>query len=317
MKLRVLILCVLSAAVVVASPWLGEPLQGETGRFILENLRIPRVLMAVLVGGTMSLVGACYQTIFANALAAPSTVGTTAGATLGALVAVVLGPILGLGMTAGLPVTAAFAFIGALVVSLVIAAIAASGRARVNDILLAGIAISLAAGAISAGLQFTADQLQLYAAIQWSLGHLPQVGYRGVVMILPFVIVCWVVLLANTRGLQTLLGGEDRAHSQGVNVPWLRSMVWSDRLHRPDCAPYCAHGCWGKPARDAADVRGDGRRFPGRLRYPFQAGVARARPAGRRGNQRNRRPAAGLACCAPAPKIIHRIVNKGVTRYTA
>lgn len=225
MKTRVLVLCLLSIAMVLAAPWFGKSLDGESGRFILENLRIPRVLMAVLVGGTMSLVGACYQTIFANPLAAPSTVGTTAGATLGALVAVVLGPVLGLSQAGGLPLTATFAFAGALLVSFAVAAIAARGNTRVNDILLAGIAISLAAGAISAGLQFSADQLQLYAAIQWTLGHLPQVGYRGAVMILPFVLICWVVLLSQTRGLQTLLGGEERAHSQGLNVPWLRSVV--------------------------------------------------------------------------------------------
>ncbi len=225
MKTRVLLLCLLSAAVVAASPWLGRSLEGDTGRFILENLRIPRVLMAVLVGGTLSLVGACYQTIFANPLAAPSTVGTTAGATLGALVAVVAAPALGISLANGLPMIAALAFVGALLVSLAIAAIAARGKARVNDILLAGIAISLAAAAISTGLQFSADQVQLYAAIQWTLGHLPQVGYRGVVMLLPFVAICWGVLLSQTRALQTLLGGEERAHSQGVNVPLLRSLV--------------------------------------------------------------------------------------------
>ena len=225
MKLRILLLCIASLVVVASSPWVGESLDGDPGRFILTELRIPRVIMAVLVGGTMSLVGACYQTIFANPLAAPSTVGTTAGATLGALTAVVVAPALGLSLGAGVPLTAAFAFIGALVVSFMIAAIAATGRARVNDILLAGIAISLAAGAISAGLQYSADQLQLYAAIQWTLGHLPQVGYRGVAMILPFVLATWVILLAQTRGLQTLLGGEERAHSQGVNVPYLRALV--------------------------------------------------------------------------------------------
>ena len=151
MKLRILLLCIASLVVVALSPWVGDSLDGDPGRFILTELRIPRVIMAVLVGGTMSLVGACYQTIFANPLAAPSTVGTTAGATLGALTAVVVAPALGLSLGAGVPLTAAFAFIGALVVSFMIAAIAATGRARVNDILLAGIAISLAAGAISAG----------------------------------------------------------------------------------------------------------------------------------------------------------------------
>jgi iron complex transport system permease protein len=221
----VILLCVASAAIVGASPWLGGMPGGVAGVFVLHELRIPRVLMAVLVGGTMSLVGACYQTIFANPLAAPSTVGTTAGATLGALLAVVVAPMLGVSLHGGLPLIATFAFAGALVVTLLIAAVAASGKARVNDILLAGIAISLATGAISAGLQFSADQLQLYAAIQWTLGHLPQVGYRGIWMILPFVLLCWGVLLAQTRGLQALLGGEERAHSQGVDVRWLRSIV--------------------------------------------------------------------------------------------
>jgi ABC-type Fe3+-siderophore transport system permease subunit len=225
MRVKVLALSALSLAVVAAAPFLGPSLDGDTGRFILLELRIPRVLMAVLVGGTMSLVGACYQTIFANPLAAPSTVGTTAGATLGALAAVVVAPALGIAVGGAIPLTAMLAFAGALVVSFMIAAIAASGRARVNDVLLAGIAISLAAGAISAGLQYSADQLQLYAAIQWTLGHLPQVGYRGVVMILPFVGLSWVILLAHTRPLQALLGGEERAHSQGVNVPYVRSLV--------------------------------------------------------------------------------------------
>jgi iron complex transport system permease protein len=215
----VILLSVASLVVIACSPWLGGTADGDAADFVLLQLRIPRVLMAVLVGGTMSLVGACYQTIFANPLAAPSTVGTTAGATLGALAAIIAAPLLGISIDSGLPFTAAMAFLGALLVSLMVAAIAASGRARVNDILLAGIAISLAAGAISAGLQYSADQLQLYAAIRWTLGHLPQVGYQGVLVILPFVLLTWVLLLAQGRGLQTLLGGEERAHSQGVNVP--------------------------------------------------------------------------------------------------
>jgi iron complex transport system permease protein len=221
-KTRVITLCAISAAIIAAAPWLGGMPGGEASSFVLQELRVPRVLMAILVGGTMALVGACYQTIFANPLAAPDTVGTTAGATMGALVAIVIGPLLTVG---GLPLTAAFAFLGALLVSFMISTIAVSGRTRANDILLAGIAISLAAGAVSAGLQYSVDQLQLYAAIRWTLGHLPQVGYQGVAMIAPFIALTWVLLLSQTRGLQALLGGEERAHSQGVNVPWLRSMV--------------------------------------------------------------------------------------------
>lgn len=128
-------------------------------------------------------------------------------------------------MPGGLPIVAVSAFLAALGVSLFVAALAGSGRARVNDVLLAGVAISLAAGAVSAGLQYSADELQLYAAIQWSLGHLPQVGYRGVLMIAPFVAITGVVLLSQTRALQSLAAGEERAHSQGVHVAHVRSLV--------------------------------------------------------------------------------------------
>jgi ABC-type Fe3+-siderophore transport system permease subunit len=136
----------------------------------------------------------------------------------------VLGGALG-GLPGGVPVLAAFAFAGALLMSGFVAALAASGRARVNDVLLAGIAVSLAAGALATGLQYSADEMQLFVAVRWSLGHLPQVGYRGVLMILPFVAVSLAVLLMQTRALQALTGGEERAHSQGVNVQRVRGVV--------------------------------------------------------------------------------------------
>lgn len=239
MNPRVIVLVVLSAACVAASPLVGGSLDGAQGDYILQQLRIPRVLMAVLVGGTMGLVGACYQTIFANPLAAPSTVGTTAGATVGAMAAVVLGTPAWL-EDFGFPVMALAAFIGALVVSFVISLIATSGRARVNDVLLAGIAMTLAAGAISTGLQYTADERQLQAAVLWSLGHLSQVGYRGVLMLLPFVVLCGAVLLLQARALNSLLGGEDRAHSQGVDVPRLRALVLGvGALAVAGCVAWC------------------------------------------------------------------------------
>lgn len=228
MKAKIAILCALSLAVLALSPFVGAPLEGEQGRFILWQLRVPRALMAALVGGVLSLVGACFQTIFANPLAAPSTVGTTAGATLGALVALVLGPALGLSSYAAfaaLPLTAIAAFLGAMAVSVPIAAVAASGRARVNDVLLAGVAVSLAAGALATGLQYTADQAALQTALLWSLGHLPQVGYRDLLMLLPFVVPVVIVLLLQTRALNALLGGEQRAFSQGVDVPRVRALT--------------------------------------------------------------------------------------------
>lgn len=216
------LLILLALAALTACPFLGERPPGEAGSFVLWQLRFPRTIMAALVGGTLALVGSVYQTVLSNPLAAPSTVGTTAGAALGALVALTLG----LGASgAGLPAVALAAFVGALVVTFLLAALAASERARIDDVLLMGVAISLAAGAISAGLQFTSDQVGLARAVRWTLGHLPQVGYRGVLLISPFVLVTTVYLLAQTRALDALVGGEDIAHAQGVDVLRIRTLA--------------------------------------------------------------------------------------------
>ncbi|MCF6228885.1 MAG: iron ABC transporter permease [Planctomycetes bacterium] len=222
--MKIPLLLLVSLAIIVVAPFIGGELPEESASFIIWELRVPRVLVAALVGGCLSLVGACYQTIFHNPLAAPSTVGTTAGAVLGVLVALVVLPASWLA-SSGLPLHAVAAFVGAMLVSLLVAAIARNTNARVNDVLLAGIAVSLAAGALSAGLQYSADESRTYAAVQWTLGYLPQVGYRGVLLLSCFVLPVSVVLLMQTRSLEALLGGEERASTQGVNVAAVRSLV--------------------------------------------------------------------------------------------
>jgi iron complex transport system permease protein len=236
--MRIWIAVLVALAVIAVAPFLGQTLPGETGSFILWQLRVPRLLMGLLVGGTLSLVGASYQAIFANPLAAPSTVGTTAGATLGALLAIVLGARQG--STWGVPLVTLAAFGGGLGVSLAVAAFASHHRVRVNDVVLAGIASSLAAGAISTGVQYSADAATLVAALRWSLGHLPQVGYGGVLSLLPFAVVTAVVLLSLTRALQSVSGGEERAYSQGVNPALVRTVTISvGALGVAACVAWC------------------------------------------------------------------------------
>ena len=98
---------------VLVCPWVGPEFGGEQSDFVFWQLRVPRVLMAALVGMVLGTCGAAYQTIFSNPLATPSTVGTTAGAALGALIAVLVG---GTG-SAFMPLIAISAFVGALVVT--------------------------------------------------------------------------------------------------------------------------------------------------------------------------------------------------------
>lgn len=211
-----------SLAVALGSLFVGPSLSGPHAHFIFMELRLPRLLVGALAGSALALAGACFQIIFNNPLATPSTVGTLAGATLGALFALTLGLDSEL---IGLPVTTCAAFVGALGTSFAVAGVASSGRARMSDVLLAGIAVSLAASAIASGIQYAADTRALFAATRWSLGQLPQVGYRGVLVLAPFVLVSTVALLSQSRALASFALGEDVAHAQGVNVRRLRLLV--------------------------------------------------------------------------------------------
>lgn len=221
MKARSTAIFALSLGLVAFAVLIGPELEGERGSFILWELRVPRVLVGALVGGTLSLVGACFQTLFANPLATESTVGTTAGATLGALGALALE----LPAAGAVPVVFLAAFLGALGASSAVALVASSGRARMGDVLLAGITITLATGALSTGLQYVSDSHALIDAARWSLGQLPQVGYAGVLLLLPIVVPVWLALLWLSRALQTFAFGEELAHARGVNVRRLRFVV--------------------------------------------------------------------------------------------
>jgi iron complex transport system permease protein len=222
MTLRIVLLVAGSLALIALAPFLGPELSGATGDFILWQLRVPRVLAGVVVGAMLALAGAVFQAVFANPLATPSTVGTTAGATLGALLGLVIDlPFGGL----GLPVVTVTSFAGALSVSMLVASLSASGRARIGDVLLAGIAVTLAASALTTALEYAADMRALFASAQWSLGSLPQLGYEGLVLMLPFVAISVTGLLTLSRPLQALALSEELAHAQGVDVARVRVLA--------------------------------------------------------------------------------------------
>lgn len=225
--------CLLLLAVV---PLIGPSLDVPSGDFILWQLRVPRLLVGALVGGTLGLSGAVYQALFRNGLATPSTVGTLAGATLGAFFVLVLGG----GSALGLPAVAVAAFLGAVGLSALVLAVAARQRASMSDVLLAGIAVTLAASALSTGLQYTADSRALFAAAQWSLGSLPQVGYKAVLWLLPFTLLSSLLMLLLARPLQALVAGEEVAATQGVSIARVRALaLGAGALGVAACVAWC------------------------------------------------------------------------------
>jgi ABC-type Fe3+-siderophore transport system permease subunit len=210
-------LVAVSVALVGLAPWLGPAIPEGAESFVFWQLRIPRVLVAAAAGCVLGAVGAAFQALFENPLATPSTTGTTAGAALGALGAILFLP--------GPWSVVLCAFAGALAISLPVAGWAARPEARTEDILLAGVALTLAAGAIASGLQVTADASEALRAVRWSLGSVGQVGYQGAALLGPVATLVVLVVWRQTRGLQALIAGEARAASQGVDVPRLRVQV--------------------------------------------------------------------------------------------
>ena len=214
---KAILLLAVSIGIIAGAPFVGASLEGPSGDFILWQLRVPRVLAAAAVGASLAGTGAAFQLLFANPLATPSTIGTTAGASLGVLAVLVLGVSADVGL-------AAAAFSGAVIAGAGVVYVASRGTSM-QDVLLAGIAVSLAASALATGLQATADQPATFAAVRWSLGHLGQIGYTRVIALAAAALIVGIGLASQGAGLSAMTRGEQLAATQGVSVARLRVIV--------------------------------------------------------------------------------------------
>lgn len=218
---RIAAVVLASLVAIAVAPWLGPAIASSSAEFVILDLRLPRVLLGVLVGGSLGLSGAAFQVVLHNPLATPSTVGTTAGASLGALAVLVLWP----SAAVGAPTVALGAFAGALIVSLGIASLATVARLRTEELLLAGIAITLGAGAATTGLQLQADAAATLASVRWALGSLSTVGFGRSIQLAPLALLGGLAVLSQRRALQAMVAGADRAETQGVDVVRVRTLV--------------------------------------------------------------------------------------------
>lgn len=193
-----------------------------TGEAALLQLRLPRVVLAVLVGAGLAISGAAYQSVFRNPLADPYLLGAAAGAGLGATLVIAYSPVQSVGPVGIIPLAA---FGGALLgVGCAIALGTAAGGWHSATLLLAGIAVAsfLAAGQTLVQQQNTDDLRAVYG---WLLGQLGRAQWADVVLVLPYLGVAVVVLLVCGRALDVLAVGDDEARSLGVHPGRLRLVV--------------------------------------------------------------------------------------------
>lgn len=205
-------------AMLAAGVLLGSQGFDATARVILFELRLPRVLLALAVGGALAVAGLTFQTLFRNSLAEPYTLGVASGAALGAVLALLLG---GGASFLGFSLTAAASFAGALAVTFVLLGLARRGL-ETTALLLAGVALALSCSAVILFVQYVADPSRSFRMVRWMMGGLVVVGYREVMWAVPWVVAgtCGLWLL---RGeLDQMLTGEELAASRGVDVDRLR-----------------------------------------------------------------------------------------------
>ncbi len=199
-------------------PGASSPLTA-TEEAILWEIRVPRVVLAALVGAMLAVAGATYQGVFRNPLADPYLLGVAAGAGLGATIAIAYLPE-GLRGQRALPVAA---FLGGSVAVVLTYAVGRSAK-RERDaatLVLAGVTVAAFFTAWQTFIQQQNSET-LQQVYSWILGNIPSTGWSDVVLILPYVAVALVVIVGLRRVVDVLSLGDDEAASLGIRVGRIR-----------------------------------------------------------------------------------------------
>lgn len=196
----------------------GTPPRDSAMDIVFFNIRIPRVLAALMIGAALSISGAVYQSVFKNPLVSPDILGVSNGACVGAALAIILG--------AGIMVQQLLAFAGGILAVLIAIAIP---RIMKNDsnlmLVLSGTIVSAFMCSILGILKFVAEEdTELTAIVYWQMGSLSGIKMKEVASVFPLIFVCGLVLVLLSWRLNILSFGEYEARSLGVNLKLLRGL---------------------------------------------------------------------------------------------
>jgi iron complex transport system permease protein len=180
---------------------------------LLLDLRLPRIVLALIVGAALSTAGASFQGIFRNPLAEPYLLGVSAGAGLGATIAIVWKPLAGLGIYT-LPL---LAFVGATLAAFLVYRLATFGaHTGAASLLLSGVAVGSTLTAIMSFLM-VATERDLHTVVVWLMGGLTTATWTKIWITLPVVGAGFVFMMLTSRRMNLLLMGEERARELGID----------------------------------------------------------------------------------------------------
>lgn len=194
--------------------------QGDNLAKIIRDMRLPRIVLALLVGGGLSVAGLAFQSLFANPMATPDTLGVAGGASFGAVLALLLGA--GTLTTQVVALLMGFAAVGLTMMI---------GRGKgaehsLTSMILGGMIISSLFSALISLVKLVADtDSKLPAITYWLMGSLSSATWRTVAFILPFILAGVVLLYAIRWRLNILPLSEDEIRASGSNVRTLRSVT--------------------------------------------------------------------------------------------
>lgn len=200
-----------------------EPAADESLVSIVLHIRLPRVILAALVGAALSVAGVAMQGLLKNPLADGSTLGITSGGALGAVLSIVLGINVSFLPQAGLALMSIlFSFLS--LVFILTLSYKIDFNLSTQTIILTGVIFSMLAGSLTSLLiSFAGNSLK--QVVFWSMGSFSGRGWTHVVMMLPFVVVGMAVLYGLSRELNAFSLGEEQARYIGVDVKKTKLLI--------------------------------------------------------------------------------------------
>lgn len=237
----VVLIAMLSLSIGSISLSPGEILAGIIGQgdsqtnAVVQNIRLPRVLTAIVAGIALALAGCAYQATLRNPLASASTLGISQGAAFGASVAIILfaagapsGSAAYEGVAMGDPLsTALFAFIGAMLSTVIILGLSRFREMSPASIVLLGVALSALFTAGTTLVQYFADDSQVAAVVFWTFGDLSRVTRSQLIIMTMVCVLTAAFFFWHRWNYNAIESGEGLAHGLGVSVSAVRlsSMV--------------------------------------------------------------------------------------------
>ncbi|MEM6532990.1 MAG: iron ABC transporter permease [Myxococcota bacterium] len=187
--------------------------ENEAAKIVMREIRLPRALLGTMIGMTLGLTGAALQGYLRNPLADPGVLGISSTAALGAVVA------LSIGASAAWPLALPVAAILGAATAVALLRALAGRNAGTLTLILAGVAISSLAGALTTlTLNLSSNPFAALEIVFWMLGSLTDRSMLHVWLAAPFMLLGWIALLGSARALDAMALGSDVAQTLGVDV---------------------------------------------------------------------------------------------------